>query len=82
MPPRYAYWTIIIDGKPTAFRAHERDELLPTFNQLARKSPDIALRYFSHGKLWDSPEQARWAHTNARPPREKRGPDWRPRRRD
>lgn len=78
MPPRYAYWTILIDGKPTAFRAHERDELMPTFNQLARKNADIVMRYFSHGKLWDSPEQAQWARTTAQPPRERRGPDWRP----
>ena len=35
MPPRYAYWTILIDDKPTAFRAREQEELLPTLNQLA-----------------------------------------------
>ena len=29
MPPRYAYWTILIDQKPTAFRAREREELMP-----------------------------------------------------
>jgi hypothetical protein len=34
MPPRHAYWTIILEGKPTAFRAHTREELLPTFKQL------------------------------------------------
>ena len=27
MPPRFAYWTIIVDGQPTAFRAAELDEL-------------------------------------------------------
>ena len=27
MPPRYAYWTILVDGGPTAFRAAEPDEL-------------------------------------------------------
>jgi hypothetical protein len=78
MPPRYAYWTILIDGKATAFRARDREELLPTFNQLARKNPDIALRYFSRGKLWDSPEQAQWANRHVQPAREKRGADWRP----
>jgi len=61
VPPRYAYWTILIDGKATAFRARERDELLPTFNQLARKNADIAMRYFARGRLWDSPAQAQWA---------------------
>ena len=30
MPPRYTFWTILIDRKPTAFRAREKEELLPT----------------------------------------------------
>src|SRR5689334_1080537 len=79
MPPRYAYWTILIDGKATAFRAHEREELLPTFNQLARKNPNITMRYFARGRLWDNPEQAQWANRNppdSRP--ERRNVDWRP----
>jgi hypothetical protein len=77
MPPRFAYWTILIDNKPTAFRAHERDELLPTFQQLKRTNPNIEMKWFARSKLWDSPEQARFA---ARMPatREKRGADWRP----
>ncbi len=78
MPPRYAYWTILIDGKATAFRARERDELLPTFNQLARKNGDIAMRYFARGRLWDNPEQAQWAATHPPEPRLKRDRDWRP----
>jgi len=80
MPPRYAYWTILIDGKATAFRAREREELLPTFNQLARKNADIVMRYFARGRLWDTPEQAQWANRNLKgtEPREKRGREWRP----
>lgn len=80
MPPRYAYWTILIDGKATAFRAREREELLPTFNQLARKNADIAMRYFARGRLWDNPEQSQWAGRNMREarPLEKRDRDWRP----
>lgn len=80
MPPRYAYWTILIDGKATAFRAREREELLPTFNQLARKNADIVMRYFARGRLWDTPEQAQWANRNLQgsEPREKRGREWRP----
>ena len=80
MPPRYAYWTILIDGKATAFRARERDELLPTFNQLARKNADITMRYFARGRLWDTPEQAQWTNRNMQRTdvREKRGRDWRP----
>ena len=66
MPPRYAYWTILIDGKATAFRAREREELLPTFNQLARKNADIVMRYFARGRLWDNPEQAQWASRTSR----------------
>jgi 23S rRNA pseudouridine2605 synthase len=59
MPPRFAYWTIILDGAPTSFRAREQAEILPIFNQLKRKNPAAQLKWFSGGKLWDSPEQAR-----------------------
>ena len=31
MPPRYAYWTIIVDDQPTAFRSGTQEELMPTF---------------------------------------------------
>src|SRR6476469_9126572 len=78
MPPRHAYWTILIDQKPTAFRARDRDELVPTFQQLKRTHADVVMRYFARGKLWDSPEQAHWAAKNVRPERERRGRDWRP----
>ena len=59
MPPRFAYWTIILDGVPTSFRAREQAEILPLFNQLKKKNPGALLKWFSGGKLWDSPEQAR-----------------------
>jgi hypothetical protein len=79
MPPRYAYWTILIDGHATAFRAREREELLPTFNQLARKNADIVMRYFARGRLWDNPEQAQWANRNRETAgTERRDRDWRP----
>ena len=79
MPPRYAYWTILIDGKATAFRARDREELLPTFNQLARKNTNIVMRYFARGRLWDTPEQAQWDSRNRAERRgEPRGKDWRP----
>ena len=61
MPPRYAYWTIIAGGLPTAFRTAERDELLPTFRRIKEKHPDAELKYFARGKLWASPEEARLA---------------------
>ena len=78
MPPRYAYWTILIDNQPTAFRAKERDELLPTYNQLARKNSVIAMKWFARGKLWNSPEAEREAQAAPRRPFEKRNRDWRP----
>lgn len=59
MPPRFAFWTIILDGAPTSFRTRERDEILPLFNQLKAKNPTAELKWFSGGKLWDSPEQAK-----------------------
>ena len=61
MPPRYAYWTIILDGAPTSFRTKEREEILPLFNQLRAKNPGAELKWFSGGKIWDSPDQAREA---------------------
>ena len=38
MPPRYAYWTILVDDQPTAFRAGAKEDLLPTFNRLKAKN--------------------------------------------
>jgi hypothetical protein len=76
MPPRYAYWTIIADGLPTAFRAAERDELMPTFQRLREKHPDAQMKWFARGKLWESPEEARRAGDERRERRD----DDRPRR--
>ena len=78
MPPRYAYWTILIDDKPTAFRAREQEELLPTLHQLRRTNKDVVLKWFARGRLWETPEAAEAASRAAAPPREKRGHDWRP----
>jgi hypothetical protein len=77
MPPRHAYWTILIDNAPTAFRAREREDLVPTLNQLKRTNKDVLLKWFGRGKLWDTPEAA---ETAGREPGEdeKRGRDWRP----
>jgi len=78
MPPRFAYWTLLIDDAPTAFRARDAADLLPTLHQLKRKNPNVVLKWFSGGRLWDSPEAARDARR--RPPAaiDKRGPAWRP----
>jgi hypothetical protein len=59
MPPRFAYWTIIAGGLPTAFRATEQEELMPTFQRLREKHPDAEMKWFARGKLWESPEAAR-----------------------
>jgi hypothetical protein len=81
MPPRYAYWTIIAGGLPTAFRAADRDELMPTFQRLREKHPDAQMKWFARGKLWDSPEQVREQNERGRD-RDDRGQgrtaDWRP----
>ena len=78
MPPRYAYWTILIDQKPTAFRARDREELLPTFNQLRRTSSDVVMKWFARGRVWESPEAERAAQRAPRPKHELRGREWRP----
>jgi hypothetical protein len=82
MPPRYSYWTIIADGLPTAFRAAEKDELLPTFARIRHKHPDAEMKWFARGKLWDSPESARSAAAEKREADARRAKkmarDWRP----
>jgi hypothetical protein len=76
MPPRFAYWTIIVEGKPTAFRAALREELEPTFKQLQSKHPDAVMMWFAKGRLWPSPDEARAGER--RDGAERRKPDWRP----
>lgn len=80
MPPRYSYWTIIVGGQPTAFRAATRDELLPTLKQMQARQPDAAMKWFARGKLWESPEEATEALRAERrgEGKERRGPGWRP----
>ena len=78
MPPRHAYWTIILEGKPTAFRAHAQEELLPTLKQLQSKHPDAVLMWFARGRLWKSEEESREALGKRRAPEDRRGPAWRP----
>jgi hypothetical protein len=75
MPPRYAYWTILIDNQATAFRAREREELLPTLAQLRRTNADVVMKWFARGRIWESRE----AEIEARHRRkERRSQDWRP----
>jgi hypothetical protein len=82
MPPRYVYWTIVAGGLPTAFRAAERDELLPTFKRLQHTHPDAEMKYFARGKLWGSAEDAEQDAAARRAgghrQSEGRGRNWRP----
>jgi hypothetical protein len=83
MPPRFTYWTIILDGQPTAFRAAERDQLQPTLKQLQSKNPGAVLKWFAHGRLWESPEEVWQVRLKARAAareasEERRNRSWRP----
>lgn len=78
MPPRFAYWTILIDNGPTAFRARDASDLLPTLNQLKRTNPNVVMKWFSGGMLWDSPEAAQQARRRKPATLEKRSAAWRP----
>ena len=75
MPPRYSYWTILAGGLPTAFRAAERADLLPTFNRIRDKHPDAEMKWFARGRLWASPEAAQEDLQRVRARRDR---DWRP----
>ena len=79
MPPRYAYWTILIDDQPTAFRATKVEELLPTFNRLKQKNPSAVMMWSQFGKLWKSPEEA-MAEGKSKDPRQsaRPKPEWKP----
>jgi hypothetical protein len=77
MPPRFAYWTILAGGLPTAFRAADREDLLPTFKRIHEKHPDAEMKWFARGRLWASPEEAR-EHAARRTSSERRDRSWRP----
>jgi hypothetical protein len=61
VPPRYAYWTILVDEQPTAFRAAQLEEIQPTFRRLKDKHPSARLVWFQNGKVWNSRLDAREA---------------------
>jgi hypothetical protein len=74
---RQGWWVIVARQKPTAFRARQRDLLIPTLRQLQRRHPDAALKWFDRGRFWDSPAEAT-AALRARRARKRRPADWRP----
>jgi hypothetical protein len=78
VPPRFAYWTILIDNAPTAFRARDREELLPTLAQIKRTNQNAELKWFAQGRLWDSPEAQHESWKKPKEARERRDRDWRP----
>ncbi|MEA2935978.1 MAG: hypothetical protein QOD74_2624, partial [Variibacter sp.] len=88
MPPRHRYWTIILEGKPTAFRASAQEDLMPTLKQLLARHPDAVMKWFARGRLWESQDEENAdtlskrrppAAGEPRPPAgERRTRDWRP----
>ena len=52
MPPRHAYWTILVDERPTAFRGAAQEDLQPTFKRLKEKHPSARMVWFQNGKVW------------------------------
>lgn len=76
MPPRYSYWTIIIDNQPTAFRAALHEDLLPTFNRLKQKHPTAVMMWFQRGRLWPSRQDAQAAFVAERRDTNRRPKSW------
>ena len=54
-------WVILVGNVPTSFRAKEREDLVPTFKQLQRTQPEVTLRWFERGRVWENPDAARAA---------------------
>jgi hypothetical protein len=64
---RTAYWTIVMEGRPTAFRAGEREDLVPTLKQLQNRHPDTHLMWFQNGRYWRTPLDAVRPRVQRRP---------------
>ena len=80
MAKLHSFWVIIDGAVPTAFRARNREELLPTLTQLKRTQPNVVLMWFERGRVWESPAAARAAlEARRQQPRPRdRKPEWRP----
>jgi hypothetical protein len=72
------FWVILAGNTPTAFRAKDRDTLLPTFKQLQRTQPTVSIQWFERNRLWNSPEEARAALIARREQEGGRTREWRP----
>ena len=77
MARRFSCWVIVDGTTATAFRAREREDLVPSLKQLQRTQPAAALKWFERGRLWDSPESAE-AALKARRTGQRRSQAWRP----
>ncbi|HUF47061.1 MAG TPA: hypothetical protein VMM93_04535 [Vicinamibacterales bacterium] len=75
--PRQGHWVIIIASTPTAFRARQPEQLLPTLKQLQRTQKDAAMRWFDGRRFWASPAEAEHAERE-RSKAPKRPRSWRP----
>ena len=78
MARAHSFWLIVDGTVPTAFRARQREDLLPTLHQLQRTQPNVALLWFERGRTWESPKAAREALEIRRQTGRDRKPDWRP----
>jgi hypothetical protein len=80
MAKNFRCWVIVAGSLPTAFRARDPEDLLPTLKQLQRTQPDIEMMWFERGKVWPSPEAAlRALDAQRRAPKNNgRGRTWRP----
>ena len=78
MAAPHSFWVIVDGTTPTAFRARQREDLVPTLKQLQRTQPAVVLMWFDRGQLWESPIAAREALKMKRRLRSDRGPAWRP----
>ena len=80
MAKSHSFWVIIDGAVPTAFRAKNREDLLPTLTQLKRTQPNVVLMWFERGRVWESPTAARAAleARRSQPRSRDRKPEWRP----
>jgi hypothetical protein len=78
MAKYFRCWVIVDGTQPTAFRAREAEDLIPTLKQLQRTQPDVSLMWFERGRLWRSPDDAQRALIEQRRMPSGRGREWRP----
>lgn len=78
MAKYFRCWVIVDGTQPTAFRAREAEDLIPTLKQLQRTQPDVSLMWFERGRLWRTPEEAQRALVERRRTPTGRGREWRP----